>query len=229
MNTSLASSYSAGVSKTTPASASFGKFAGFSAILVGLLSIAYAVFFLFIAKQDEYIGSLGSWLILGISGLFGSAAYVGVYQRIKGANEGLALWGLVLGLGAAFATFAHGIYQALLTNLLHNNIAEAQRNVIMASRLVPSSLDPNGLATFFLSGIVALIIGLVILHGNSVPRWLGVLALINAILLVTLFAATVMGMSTLILISGGLASVVAGPIWWVGMGINLLRSESVKN
>ena len=225
MNTSLASSYSSGFSKTTTPASSFGKFAGFSAVLVGLLSIAYAVFFLFIAKQDEYIGSLGSWLILGISGLLGSAAYVGVYQRIKGANEGLALWGLVLGLGAAFATFTHGIYQALLTNLLHGTLAEAQRNAITASRLVPSSLDPNGLATFFLSGIVAFVIGLVILRGNSLPKGLGVLAIINAVLLVTLFAATVMGLSTLILISGGLASVIAGPIWWVGMGMVLFKQE----
>ena len=82
----------------------FGKFGGLSAILVGILSILYAIFYLVIAKQAEFLGIYGSWLILAVSGIFSSAAYVALYQRVRAADEGFALWALLLGIGASFAT-----------------------------------------------------------------------------------------------------------------------------
>ena len=53
---------------------SFSRFGGISAIIVGVLSILYAIFFLGVTRQSEYVGSLGSWVILAVSGLFSSAA-----------------------------------------------------------------------------------------------------------------------------------------------------------
>ena len=50
---------------------SFPRFGAISAKLVGLLSIAYAIFYLVIYRQAELTGILGSWIILAASGICG--------------------------------------------------------------------------------------------------------------------------------------------------------------
>lgn len=55
-----------------------------------MLSILYAIFFLIISRQNESLGATGSWIILAMSGIFSSAAFVALYERLqpvfKGAN-----------------------------------------------------------------------------------------------------------------------------------------------
>jgi hypothetical protein len=173
-----------------------------------------------IVQQAEFIGAYCSWLILGLSGLFSSAAYVALYERVRSDNEGYALWALILGAGASMATLMHGIYQAMLVNTLQ--IAdEAQRAAIEAARMLPSQVDPAGLAAFFLVGIVAFVFGWLIVRSGALPRGLGYLSMFNAALLVILFCASAANVQMLILISGGLTSVIVGPIWWIWLGLNL--------
>jgi len=188
---------------------SFDRFGGMSAIIVGALSILYAIFYLVITRQAEYVGTLGSWLILGASGIFTSAAYVALYQQVRGVSEGQALWGLLLGVGSSFATCVHGVYEALL---------------VTPSPSAPalSQTDPAGLASFFVVGLVTFVFAQLIIRGGRLPRNLGYLGLFNALLLVVLFFANVAAAQPLILISGGLTSVVVGPIWWIWLGRRLM-------
>ena len=58
---------------------SFARFGGLSAIIVGALSILYAIFFLVISPRNEAVGAPGSWIILAVSGVFSSAAFVALY------------------------------------------------------------------------------------------------------------------------------------------------------
>jgi hypothetical protein len=60
-------------------------------------------------------------------------------------------------------------------------------------------------------------------RGGRLPRTLGYLAIVNAVLLITLFFATATGMQTLILLSGGLTSVIVGPVFWIWLGRELRR------
>jgi hypothetical protein len=98
---------------------------------------------------------------------------------------------------------------------------------IEAVQQVPSQVDPAGLAAFFVVGIVAFVFSWLIVRGSLLPRALGYLGLFNALLLVVLFFASAANAQTLILISGGLTSVVAGPIWWVWLGRQLLQPGAV--
>jgi hypothetical protein len=59
--------------------------------------------------------------------------------------------------------------------------------------------------------------------GMSLPRNLGYLALLNSVLLVVLFFANVFGSLPLILLSGGLSSVIVTPVWWIWLGVQLRR------
>ncbi|HEY4688675.1 MAG TPA: hypothetical protein VIK33_05135 [Anaerolineae bacterium] len=188
----------------------FGRFGGMSAIIVGALSILYAIFYLVIAPRAAYVGTLGSWLILGASGIFTSAAFVALYTRMKSASEGQALWAALLGVGSSFATLAHGAYEALLVSP-------------STSAPSPSQTDPAGLASFFVVGIVTFAFAQLIVRSGVLPRNLGYLGMFNSLLLVILFFANVASAQTLILISGGLTSVIVGPIWWVWLGRELMK------
>ena len=200
----------------------FDKFAGWSAILVGLLSLLYALFYLVISRQAEFLGAFGSWVILAVSGIFSSAAYVGLYQRLKTAFDGLELWALALGVMASFATLQHGAYQALLVRGLTISDAPTRESIDAARRLF-SQVDPAGLAAFFVVGIVSFLFGWMILSSRKLPSGLGYLGILNAVLLVVLYFASSVGNQTLILISGGLTSVIAGPIWWIWLGVSLQK------
>jgi hypothetical protein len=203
---------------------SFERFGGLSAMIVGALSILYAVFYLVIARQNEAVGTLGSWIILALSGVFSSAAFVALYQRLRPASEGFALWGLVLGLFSSFATLTHGVYQALL--LAVAPAGEAQRAAIELVRMAPSQIDPAGLGTFGVIGLASLVTGMIIIVGGRLPRTLGYVAVANAILLIALFFASAANAQTLILITGGLTSVIIGPIFWIWLGRELRRESA---
>jgi hypothetical protein len=206
-------------------SLSFERFGGLSAIVVGALSILYAVFFLGVTRQSETVGALGSWIILAVSGIFSSAAFVALYQRLRPASEGFALWGLVLGLFSSFATLMHGGYQALSIATLAG-AEQSQRAAIELVRMAPSQLDPAGLGTFGVIGLASLVTGMIIIVAGRLPRALGYVALVNAVLLITLFFASAANAQTLILLSGGLTSVIVGPIFWVWLGRELRREEA---
>lgn len=202
---------------------SFSRFGGLSAALVGVLSVLYALFYLVIAPQAEFLGTFGSWVILAASGIFTSAAYVALYLHIKGNGEnGFALWALLLGVMSSFATLMHGGQQALLVNALRS-ADPATRTLIESLRTIPSEVDPAGLATFGVVGLVAGIFSWQILRTGSLPRGLGYLGIANAVLLVVLYAATAANVQPLILLSGGLTSVIAGPLWWIWLGLRLMR------
>ena len=204
---------------------SYARFGGLSAMIVGALSVLYAIFFLVITPRAESVGALGSWIILAVSGIFSSAAFVALYLRLRPSSEGFALWGLVLGLFSSFATLAHGAWQALVLATL-NSAGQSQRAAIELVRMAPSPVDPAGVATFGVIGLASLVTGLIIIAGGRLPRTLGTLAVVNAGLLVTLYFATAAGAQTLILLSGGLTSVIVGPIFWLWLGRELRRETA---
>jgi hypothetical protein len=84
--------------------------------------------------------------------------------------------------------------------------------------------DPRGFATFGLAGLWSLIAGLELrAHGGLRPVYWQ-LALAGGIDLILLFIATVIGSTPLILVTGGLASLILGPAFWAMTG-RLLTTE----
>jgi hypothetical protein len=162
--------------------------------------------------------------VLAVSGLLTSAAYVALYRRVRDAGEGEALWALVLGMASSVLTLTHGTHEAMMM-MLSQSADPAKRAAVEAARLVPSQINPAGLGTFFVAGVAAFMFGRLIVRSGALPRMLGTVGMVNAVLLVVLFFANVIGSQTLILLSGGLTSVIVGPIWWVWTGRELMRAS----
>jgi hypothetical protein len=89
--------------------------------------------------------------------------------------------------------------------------------------LAVSPTDPRGLATFGLAGVWMLVLGLGARGSATLPSSLAMLAIAGGVDLILLFFATVAQATPLILVTGGLASVILGPAFWIWSGRILSR------
>ena len=119
-------------------------------------------------------------------------------------------WLRVVGVGWALLSAAHGVFSA---------VSDAQS--LPTGDLSPT--DPRGFATFGLAGVWMLVLGLSARAAGTLPSGLTILGVVGGVDLLALFFATVAGSTPLILLTGGLASVVLGPAFWIWSGRVLSR------
>jgi hypothetical protein len=231
---------------------SLSRIGGLSGFVVALLSIVYAVAYLFITPAVQRGGDLAAFyssfaadptgrqlanLCFVLSGILGPFVVVGVSERLRGLSEGWSRWILVMGTLAVVATGLHGFYNLIVTPIhanLYNGGDAATRAAITVARSAPLPTDPVEFFTFGVTGLWALVVGLLILRGTgtsasweqSLPRWLGYVSVVAGVDMLALFFADVAGASTLILLTGGPASLILGPAMWAGFGRVLLREAS---
>src|SRR4051794_247437 len=115
----------------TARSAPFERLAGTCAVLAGIAGFLYAA--AFIVLQNDLL----SGLFLMLTGLFSTAAFVAVYERLRGTDASFALFGLLLGVAGALGSAVHGGYD--LTNTINPPPSVPD---------LPSPIDPRGLLTF---------------------------------------------------------------------------------
>ncbi len=201
----------------------FTRFASFAAIASGVLSIVYAVVFLFVSKTPDDPARAVSWLLLALGGALGGAVWVALYQRTRSASEGFALWGMLIGAASGGATMADGFYHALLVS--RAPVALDTVTALPAGYQFLSQVDPAGLAAFGVFAIASFVFGWLILRSAALPRNLGYVAILNSILLILLLLGNIFQITPLILGPGGLTSVIVTPLWWIWLGRELPRTE----
>jgi len=182
----------------------FARRAGLCAYLVAALSIAYAVVYLGFASRnlDDRSSNALAYALIAAGALAASVATVGMSELAGGPN---GRWLAPFGVGYALLSAAHAVYAAIL----------AGQGPLSGDL---SATDPRGFATFGLAGLWMLVLGLTARALSTLPRTLALLAIAGGVDLVVLFFATVAGSTPLILVTGGLASVVLGPAFWIWSG-----------
>lgn len=216
----------------------FDRMAATGGFAVAGLSIIYAIAFLGItpaaqreADVDAFYRSyladptgarIASTCLL-LSGLAVGPAVVALARRCAGTAPAAMAWIAIVGVVGGLATAAHGLTNLIGVDELAGDFASgdaATRAAVAVAHATPSQVDPRGLATFFVAGLVALVLGLALRSDNE---RLGLLGVVLGCDMVVLFVATAVGIGSLVLLTGGLASVVLGPIWWVSVGRLLWR------
>jgi len=218
----------------------FDRLAGVSAVAVAGLSLLYAVAYLGITPSDQrgtdadafyrsYLahptGARIASTCLLLSGLIVGIPIVAIARRFAAQGPSALAWAGIVGVVGGVATAAHGLTGLIAVDKLAHQYATgdaATRAAVVVAGAKPSEVDPRGLATFCLAGLVALAFGLAL--RPTKPR-LGTLGVVLGVDMVVLFVATAVGIGPLVLVSGGLASVVLGPAWWVSLG-RVLSSPS---
>lgn len=188
-----------------PVDRAFSRRAGFQAYLIAAFSLIYAAVFLgFVRGHPENLGALAlsSALIAG-AGLSATIAVVATAARVGGDAR---WWLTAVGVGYGLLSATHGMFDAVATEQ-------------SLPTLALSPTDPRGLATFGLAGLWALTLGLEIRSGNgALPPNLGWLAIASGLDLIALFVATVAQAEGAILVTGGLASLILVPAFWIWTG-----------
>ncbi len=193
----------------------FDRFAGVCAIITGLSSVLYAVFFLLVK------GSLNTYLpsvFLALGGFLALPPLIAVYQRVRRAEEGFALWALLLAAVGYLGTAAHAIFG--LAAVMPKSI-----DVGSAKDLNPA--DPRGFLAFFVTGVATLVFAWLIQRSGVFPVELAYVGYALGASVILLFLGNlVTGTNTnslLILIPGAVASLLATPVWNLWLGLRLLQ------
>jgi hypothetical protein len=190
--------------------AAFRRVGGWAAYLVAAFSILYAIVFLGFVRADATNANASTlaWALIAAGALCATVATAGLGSFIGG---GFGTFLTALGVGYSLLAATHGVFAA---------IGDAQG----FADLDLSPTDPRGFATFGLAGIWLLIAGLRLRGRTDLRPVYSLLAIAGGIDLIVLFAATVIGSTSLILVTGGLASVLLGPAFWLMTG-RLLTAE----
>jgi len=192
---------------------SFEKFAGWAAILAGISGFLYSV--AFIVLQSNLLSAL--FLMLG--GLFSASALTALYQRLRATESGFALLGFLLTLSAALGSAIHGGYD--LANALH---PPASLNADL-----PNPIDPRGLLTFGIAGLGLFLLSWLMTQEMRIPMGLAYLGILSAILMIILYLGRLIilqATSPVIVIPALLEGFVVNPVWYVWLGVILLRNQS---
>jgi hypothetical protein len=190
--------------------AMFRRTASWCAFGIAALSLLYAVVYLGLVRPDPTNTTASALTngFIGLSGILATFAVIAVGDKVSGAA---GRWLRVVGVGWALLSAAHGVFSA-----------------VSAAQGLPtgdiSATDPRGLATFGLAGLWSIVLGLAIRSGTSFPRGLGIVALVNGVDLLVLFFATATGAGALVLVTGGLASVILGPLQWAWIGRAMIEA-----
>jgi hypothetical protein len=190
----------------------FERFAGGSAIAVGIGGLAYGVLFgAIVLGAPDVVSRI--WLTLGLLGaLFATPVTVALYYRLRDTDRGFALLALLLGTFAALGQF--------------ENSAIGLGNAI-TPELAGIAADPYGAFRFGLLGVALLIVAWLIRRGGALPRGLGYLAALGGALLVIVYLGRLTGVidpaTKVTVIPPVLYGLVVHPLLYVWLGLVLRR------
>jgi hypothetical protein len=222
-----------GTDATTVSARGFATLASLAAAGAAVLSVVYAVAYLVVTpsvqRKSDVGRALRSYLehpaghrlastCLLVSGPLVALAWVGLTLLLERTRrDGWTVAAGLLGVVAALATAAHGLADLVGYDKLAHTFATgdaATRAAVRVSALQPAAVDPRGLFTF---GVAGLAIALAACGMWATSPRLARLAAVLGVDMVVLFVATATGVNALVLVTGGLASVVLGPAWWLSV------------
>jgi len=181
------------------------RIGGLAAYGVALTSILYAVVYLGFVRPDPNPANSAAaiaWALIAAGGLLGAIATGAVGTFIGGPSGS---WLSAFGVTYSLLSATHGVFAALY-------------NVQGSPDLDLSPTDPRGFATFGLAGVWLIFVGLELRRRADLRPLYAQLAIVAGVDLIVLFVATVIASTPLILVTGGLASVVLGPLFWAMTG-----------
>jgi hypothetical protein len=184
--------------------------AGLAAVAAALVGLLYSLSFVALSRLSPPAGALLSALFLLLGGLFTIAALAGVYDRRRDALPALSLLVVLLGWAGGLGAAVHGGYD--LANAIHPAASLPSD--------VPNAIDPRGLLTFGVAGLALLLLG------RLVGAGLGRFAYVAGALLILVYLARLIVLTPsnpIVLLPAALAGFVVNPVFYVWLGLWLLR------
>ena len=187
-----------------------GSNAAFGAAVAGFL---YSITFVLLARfaSDAAVGVYSFFLLVG--GLLSSLALVALWERLRGASPGWALWALAVGLFAGLGSAIHAGYDL-------SNAVQPQGGTTN----LPSQIDPRGLLTFGFAGLSIAAFTWLMSGAAGWPSRFVYLGFASAVLLVLIYLFRLIAPnSQAVLAPAALEGFIVNPLWYVWLGIELRR------
>jgi len=197
----------------------FDRFAGSAAILAAICGLLYSV--AFVILQNALLSSV--FLLVG--GLVTTVTLLALFDHLREGGPTYATLGLILGSLSALGAAIHGAYD--LANALNPSDTTAQ-----ALANLPSQIDPRGFLTFGVAGLALLVAGYLEGHNNLFTDRFRGLTYLLAILLIIVYLGRLIiltASSPLILIPAALTGLIVNPLWYIWLGVMLLRLPGQKS
>jgi hypothetical protein len=154
---------------------SYRRFAGLAALATAAAGVVFTVTFAIAVREGDRWALWASSIALVAGGLAAIPVIVALADQLGAREPQFARLGLVLGLAASVGSALHGAWD---TAVLSHPVGRTD---------VPSYTDPRGFATFALTALAFLVFGWLIVRGTDIPRSVGRLALLAAVLLLVVY------------------------------------------
>lgn len=194
----------------------FERFGAACAIAVGVGTILYSIAFVIALRTTLVPAVTAAALLLMMGGLVSTPVSVTLYLRLRSADEGFALWALLLSLVAAFGSVIHGGFD--LARLVGPPTLPTE---------IPNPVDPRGLLTFGVAGLGLFVFALLIRRGGGLPRGLGALGMVAGALLVLIYLGRLVifdPTNPALLVAAVAGGFVVNPAFFVWLGVALRRA-----
>jgi hypothetical protein len=193
----------------------YERFAGGAAFAVALGGVAYSIAFVLALKAGSEAALRASFILLLLGGILGAAVLVGLYLRLREAEPGFAMLGLLLGAVGTLGSAIHGGF----------DLAASIDPGAAASGL-PNAIDPRGLLTFGLTGLGVLVLASSIRRTRGMPAGLGWLGTALGVLLILIYLGRLLIVdpnNPLLLGLAAVTGIAVHPAWFVWVGSTLRR------
>jgi hypothetical protein len=154
---------------------SYRRFAGVAAIATAMAGIVFTVTFAIAVHDGKHWALWASSITLVVAGLVAIPVVVALADQLGTNEPQFARLGLVFGLVATLGSALHGAWD---TAVLAHPLDHPD---------VPSYTDARGFATFAMTAFALAVFGWLILRGGNIPRLVGQLALLAALLLLVVY------------------------------------------
>lgn len=217
------------------------KLGGTCSILVGIAYLVIGVNYMFLpmdqrpgvstlkflpsVAQDRTALMIEYWAF-ALGAVLALAAVLAISERVRSANDGWVRWTrnlAIIGFAATAVT-----YFRLMAQVPHRAAMFVAGDIHLQQALAVTELelylDPQGWLSYGAIGLWILVVSVLALRANAMPKPLGYIGIVSALLYWLVVAGYVSGIGTLILIAAALGGIVLGPIWYIWNGILLRRN-----
>jgi hypothetical protein len=171
---------------------------------------------------------LTQWSAMAWGAVFALAVIPAVSEKVRHLNEGWVRWTSTLATLGFAVTILDNYWAIVMTPdiaIAYVAGGEAVRAALSVPG-APQFIDIQGWLGYGAVGLWILVVNLLALRGNILPRLLAYLGIAVAIAYFLVNASTAfLGLRGIILVLAGIGGVVLGPIWYVWMGLILYRTS----
>jgi hypothetical protein len=180
--------------------------------------------FLYSVALDATMISIQYWAF-ALGAILALAAVPAISEQVRSASEGWVRWANNLAL-VGFAVTA--VNYLRLVTVTPDRAAvfavgdEMTRKAISWSQF---GLDPNGWLGFGCVGVWVLVVSILALRANALPKFLNYLGILVGIAYWLVVVGFVSNLEMLVTVSAGLGGIILGPIWYIWIGFKLRQAS----